>query len=66
MIIRTQLHGEKSHSYRVTIKTGGAPAPQAPLFPMPMFVCMQATCVYRCMQICYMIEIPIKLNSHTK
>ena len=29
MIIRIHLYGEKSHSYGVTVKTGGAPAPPA-------------------------------------
>ena len=33
MIIRTQMYGEKSHSYGVS---GGA-APRAPLLPMPIY-----------------------------
>ena len=44
MIIRTHLYGEKSHSYGVTIKTGGAPAPGAAL--LPMSIQLQILAVY--------------------
>ena len=36
LIIRTHLYRGKSHSYGVTVNSGGAPAPGIPLLPTPM------------------------------
>ena len=44
MIITTYLYGEKSHSYKWTVQTGSAPAPEAPL--LPIYLTHNAVCIH--------------------